>query len=505
MNIMSEMLRKAHYLYEKDSHIFFDTKNNINNRFTGLLPSLYPEFLGSKSFKSKNRIRFAYVSGAMARGIASEKLVIEVARHGGMGFFGSAGLSLQRIEKAIDILNAELGSKNLSFGVNLIRNLKDPNAEMKQVSLFLHKGVKNIEAAAFTEVTPAVIYFAFKGIYVNSQNQIVRPNQVFAKVSHEAVATSFLSPPDQLLLNNLVQQGYLTIQEAFLAAKIPVSENIIAEADSGGHTDNRPAFALFSVIKYTAKKIVKKYNYSNFPFVGLAGGLGTPEGLCAAFELGADFVVLGSVHQSCIESGTSGMAKKILEKAQISDYTMTAAADMFEEGVRVQVLKRGTLMPMRGNRLYELYKQYDSLEAIPQSIKNDLEKQIFKVPLEQIWEQTHAYFKINEPTQLDEAIKNPKHKLALIFRWYLGKSNQWPLEGNTERKLDFQIWSGPALGAFNAWAKDTFLDKVENRAVGQVMLNLLEGTAYCKRIQQLRSFGVSIENISEYTPRLLQL
>ena len=38
----------------------------------GILPALYPEWLGDRAFLERHGLRFPYVAGAMARGIASE-------------------------------------------------------------------------------------------------------------------------------------------------------------------------------------------------------------------------------------------------------------------------------------------------------------------------------------------------------------------------------------------------------------------------------------------------
>ena len=56
----------------------------------------------------------------------------------------------------------------------------------------------------------------------------------------------------------------------------------------------------------------------------------------------------GSVNQACIEAGTSEKSKEMLCKAEMVDVTMAPAADMFEMGVMVQVLRRGTLFAQRG-------------------------------------------------------------------------------------------------------------------------------------------------------------
>jgi hypothetical protein len=80
--------------------------------------------------------------------------------------------------------------------------------------------------------------------------------------------------------------------------------------------------------------------------------------------------------------------------------------------------------------------------------------------------------------------------MALVFRWYLGKSSRWAITGEPKRRSDYQIWCGPAMGAFNAWVKGSFLADPAQRSVAQIGLNLLEGAAVVSRAQQLRSYGV---------------
>src|ERR1019366_8424775 len=54
------------------------------------------------------------------------------------------------------------------------------------------------------------------------------------------------------------------------------------------------------------------------------------------------------------ESGASEGVRRLLAQAEQADTAMAPAADMFEMGVKVQVLKRGTMFPMRAAKLYEL-------------------------------------------------------------------------------------------------------------------------------------------------------
>jgi GT2 family glycosyltransferase len=95
--------------------------------------------------------------------------------------------------------------------------------------------------------------------------------------------------------------------------------------------------------------------------------------------------------------------------------------------------------------------------------------------------------------------------MALLFRSYLGQSSKWAIQGLYERRMDYQIWCGPAMGAFNSWVEGSFLERPENRTVEQVARNLLEGACQCTRAQQLRTCGVPMpKEAFLYHPQRLQ-
>ena len=81
------------------------------------------------------------------------------------------------------------------------------------------------------------------------------------------------------------------------------------------------------------------------------------------------------------------------------------------------------------------------------------------------------------------------YKMALIFRRYLGQSSRWANTGEPSRKIDYQIWCGPSMGAFNEWVKGSFLADFRNRRVAEVSLNILFGAAVNMRLNFLRSQG----------------
>jgi PfaD family protein len=264
------------------------------------------------------------------------------------------------------------------------------------------------------------------------------------------------------------------------------------EADSGGHTDNRPLAAVLPVVLALRDELTERYGYQQPIRVGAAGGLGTPYAVAGAFALGAAYVLTGSVNQLAVESGVSDDARALLAQADLADVAMAPAADMFEMGVRVQVLRRGTMYAMRADRLYEAYREHPSIEAIPGPALAALERDVLHATVEEIWAETRAFWQRRDPAQLVRAEQDPRHRMALIFRWYLGKSSRWAIEGDTSRRADYQLWAGPAVGAFNRWTRDSFLAEPGERTVTQIALNLLEGAAVVTRAHQARTFGVPV-------------
>lgn len=481
------------------------TRGDASHPLLGALPPLYPEWLGDRGFIESQGLRFAYVGGAMARGIGSADLVIALAEMGALGMFGSAGLPVAQVEAAIDLMSGALDQRLLPWGCNLIHSPGEPGLEDHLVDLYLRRGVRRVEASAFMRLTKAVVRYACTGLREDSDGRVVRPRSLFAKVSREEIAELFLSPAPRDILAELQTKGVLSAQEVNLASRIPLADNLIVESDSGGHTDNRPLGSLFPVIARLSNRLSAKYGYTQDVYLGAAGGMGTPDALASAYSMGAAFVVLGTVHQATVESGISEDAREMLAKAGPADVAMTASADMFEMGVKVQVLTRGTLMAARGNQLYQLYKAHRSIEDIPEAVRARLEADIFRLPLEEIWTRTRAFFAA-DTAQIARAEADPKHKMALLFRWYLGNSSRWPLVGERDRRMDYQVWCGPAMGAFNRWAAGSFLESPKERRVQQIALNLLEGAAVTTRAQQLRTYGLDVPGAAFcHQPEELQL
>jgi len=471
------------------------------HRLRAIVPPVRPESLGDASFREDYGLKYAYCAGAMANGIGSEAIVESMAKSGMLGFFGAAGLTPARVEQAIGRIQAAVGGK--PYGFNLIHSPAEPALENAIVDLYLRRGVRLVDASAYLDLTPPLVRFRAAGLSRLPDGRVICTNKVIGKVSRTEVARKFFAPAPEAMLASLVKSGGITEEQAKLAARVPIAHDITAEADSGGHTDNRPALTLIPTMLALRDEMMKTHGYDRPLRVGAAGGIGTPASAAAAFAMGAAYVMTGSINQACLEAGTSATVREMLAHANQADVAMAAAADMFEMGVKVQVLKWGTMFAVRSRKLYDLYRQYNSLEELPAKERMSLERDFYRCTLEQCWADTRAFFEQRDPAQIVRAESDPKHKMALVFRSYLGRSSDWANTGVSDRKADYQVWCGPAMGAFNEWTKGSPLEKPENRKVSVVAMNLLIGACIMTRANMLRAQGVDVPaSACEFRPAI---
>lgn len=473
---------------EKTTNIMSETKINEsevkNNVTTEAEPqsniSISAELLGCEEFKKEYNVKYAYVTGGMYKGIASKELVVKIGKAGMIGYFGTGGVGLDVIEDTIKDIQEEL-SEGQAYGVNLLNNpLEEPT-----VDLFLKHNVRNIEAAAYMQMTPGIVKYRLKGLSQNGDG-ISIANRVMAKISRPEIAAMFLSPAPERIVNKLLEENQITQEEADLAKNIPMADDLCAEADSGGHTDQGVAFALLPAIMKLRDEMMEKYKYNKMIRVGAAGGIGTPEAAAASFIMGADFILTGSINQCTVEAGTSDSVKELLQQINVQDTDYAPAGDMFEFGAKIQVLKKGVFFPARANKLYSLYQHYGSLDEIDEKTKKQVEEQYFKRSFGEIFEDCKEFY----PSEMiDNAEKNLKQKMAMIFKWYFGQSTQFALSGNEERRVDYQVQCGPALGAFNQWVKGTSLEEWGKRHVDSIALKLMNETSelLSQRLKNLKT------------------
>lgn len=440
--------------------------------------------LGNSHFKQDYNIKYAYLAGSMYKGIGSAELVIQLGKHGLMGYFGTGGLQVHDIEHHIKMIKSSLTPQQ-SYGMNLLSTPSRPALERELVDLYLSYEVNYIEAAAYTQITPSLVYYRIKNLVTNHQNEVVIPHHILAKVSHPLLAKAFMSPPPRHMVEALLAKGDITEQEAYLSQFIPMAHDVCVEADSGGHTDQRVALTLLPSILHLRDWAMNEYGYKKTIRVGCAGGVGTPVAAACIFFMGADFLLTGSINQASVEAMTSSLVKEILQDLDIHDTTYVPAGDGLEFGSKIQVVAKGLLFPARAKELYTQYRSCNSIEDIDKATQLRIQNKYFNRSFAEVWQETETYYLKTNPAELLQAEKYPKYKMGLIFKWYHSYCNKLAIRGIAEEKVNFQIQCGSAMGAFNQWVKNTSLEYWQNRHVVSIAEELMNQAADMlnKRIQ----------------------
>ncbi|MEX2969950.1 ACP S-malonyltransferase [Streptomyces sp. C184] len=433
--------------------------------------------LGSPLFRRRMGVRHAYAVGGMYRGIASAEMVVRLGRHRILGFLGTGGLPLPEIEQGVKEVQHGLADGQ-PYGVNVLADHDDPAAERALVDLLMRHSVPVIEASAFLQMTPALVLYRARGLRRGADGRTVCDHRIVAKVSRPEVAEQFMAPAPGPVLDRLRRENALTDEQAELARTVPMSHDITVEADSGGHTDGGVATVMMPAMLKLRQQAQDRYGYDEPICMGLAGGLGTPAAVAAAFMLGADYVLTGSINQCTVESGMSTEVKDMLQDVGIADTAYAPAGDMFEFGAKVQVLRKGVFFPTRANRLFSLYSHYDGLDDIPEKTRSLLERTYFGKSIEEVWDEVRAYLRSQgRDADIDRADAEPKQKMALVFRWYFFHTTRLAMNGDGSGKVNYQVQTGPALGAFNQWVEGTELASWRHRHVERIGLMLLDGAA----------------------------
>jgi PfaD family protein len=376
--------------------------------------------------------------------------------------------------------------------VNLIHSPADDILEKGNVDLFLRYGVKVVEASAYMQLTPHVVRYRLAGLRRGPNGQVVCENKIIYKVSRTELAELAMRPAPSAIVSKLLKQGLITEEQAHLAQFVPMADDVAVEADSGGHTDNRPMHVILPLIIAVRDRIQRELNLAHRVRVGTGGGIGCPEAVLAAFRMGAAFVVTGTVNQMSRQAATCDNVRAALAKAKYSDVTMAPAADMFDQGVQLQVLKTGTMFPSRAKKLFDLFCRYSSLDALPENELRKLEKSVFKKSVAEVWKETTNFYvnRVGDHEKIAKAEEDPKLKMSLVFRWYLSKSSGWANRGEQDRVMDYQVWCGPAIGSFNEFIRDSYLDPAVSKeypCVVQINLQLLRGACYLDRVSNLKA------------------
>ncbi|MGW2048985.1 ACP S-malonyltransferase [Streptomyces sp. NPDC001858] len=399
--------------------------------------------LGARTFRERYGLRRAYAVGAMYGGVSGPELVRASAKAGLLGVLGTGGLTLTEVERQL----REVDPSD-AVAVNFLHRHGAPEQEAAFVDLLLRHGVTLVEASGFPLITEALVRFRLKG------------GRILAKASRTDVAAAFLAPPPERLVARLLAAGLVTSAEAEAARDRPMADDLCVEADGGWVYGAADLLTLLPAV-------LRLRDRADLPgprvHIGCAGGIGTPEAAAAAFVLGADFVLTGSVNQCSVEAATSDQVKDLLQQTRTHDVDTAPLGDLFELGVPSRYLKRGLLFPARANRLYDLWRRHASYAELD----DDTRTQILDRYL------GGAY----RPPAAPTPGADPGAELAAVFRGYFERGHRLAVTGDPQAEVDRLVHCGPAMGAFNQAVSGTALHPWRARTVEAISDFLMEGAA----------------------------
>jgi trans-AT polyketide synthase/acyltransferase/oxidoreductase domain-containing protein len=427
--------------------------------------------LGSRSFREDHGVELAYAAGSAPLGVSSVALVARMARSKRLAYFGAGDLEPRQVDEALRELARALPDAQ-AWGASLRCDPGRPAIEAELVELYLERGVRRVEASGYLEPSPPLVAYRLKGLSRGRDGEVVAAHRVMARVSRPEVAERMASPAPDGIVQELLRSRRITEAHAALAPLVPLADDVCVEADSGGVTARRSALALFPAVRRLRDELARRSGLAAPARVGLAGGIGTPEAAAAAFALGAEFIVTGSINHCTVESGLSDAAKDLLEQMDVQDTEYVPAFDL-ESGAVVQVLKKGVLFPVRANRLLELYRRHDALEAIEPRVRAQIQDRFFR----QSFDDVERDLRASRPEAVERAGRDSRARLALIFGWYLRRGAMLAIEGDRSRTVDYQIPCGPALGAFNRWVAGTGRASWRSRHADEIAGMIMEGAA----------------------------
>lgn len=427
--------------------------------------------LGSAAFREAYGVDYAYVVGGMHHAIASVDLVARLADARVLSFLGTAGLDATRIEESVLALRNRVGPA-APFGLNLTFSTSSARAEADVIDISLRTGVHALEISAYVQITDALVRYRLQGARVDD-DRACAPNRLLAKATRPDVARMFFEPPPPTIVERLLARGEITAAEAAAAPLLPMADDVCAVGDSGGYTDMAALLVLLPALRRLRDASALTLSGSAVPVrIGAGGGIGAPPAAAAAFLLGADFVLTGSVNACTVESGLSSRAKELLQNLDVHDTTYAPSADLFELGGRVRVMKKGVLSHARANKLYDVWRTHDSWESVSPALRTQIEERYLLATFDEAYALARAAAPADAPGT--EPDPDPRQRMALVFRWYCDNALRLAVDGTPGREVDYQVWCGPALGAANQWLREAGLGAWQDRHADEICRRLMD-------------------------------
>lgn len=474
-NMISKIKVESEPLIIKDDEEILQQSEQFVKKPLDMTQSQHPlieegHILGNAEFKKANGLQYAYLCGPMYCNISSSKMVVELAKAGMLGFLGTDGCKVEQIKKEISIIHNSL-EQNEAFGVSITWNPNQEETESELIQLCINENIRRIEASEYMMISKNLVKYRVQGLYLNEEDSVVVQNHIFAKLSRIEVAEIFMSPPPEKIITELLKTGEITELEAKCASRISIADNITIADYSMSYTGTSHAVYLISLLKKSAQEHKEKYGYTNNIAIGATGGIGNPETAAAAFYFGADYIQTGSINQSCMEANVNHEVKDILQKIDIYDTEFASCENMFELGAKVQVVKKGLFYQARANHLYDLYRQYNSIDELNETTKQQLEGRYLKKSFENVYNEIQQSVKNDQ-----QYVNKEKLKMLQIFKWYFEQSREATLRSDPEWKMDYQIRCSNAMGLMNRWLMGTPYEDWKSRSVVEIGKKLLDET-----------------------------
>lgn len=424
--------------------------------------------LESQDFKTYLNLKYPYVCNSMYYNIVSPEMIIKLSNSGMLGFLGTSMRSLFEIREDINIIRREVNEA--TFGLGIVHN-KNTKVEDEVFQFLLDEDIKIIEISDYLTVTKNIVKYKLKGINKHNTETETQKHYIMAKVARIETAELFLKPAPTKIIEELIEEGEITTEESICGRNEPIADFISVITENDIHVSSPSNFMLFNEISKLSLEIQEKYGYIRKPFIGIEGGIGNPLAIANAFFIGADYVVTGSINQCSNQARISESVKDILQTLDIHDCESVPDLENMELGVMVNVVRKSTLFPARINKLYDLYRRYNSLDEIDSDILASLESRVFKESIEEFCKDSEKFF---DEAELNTMRKSRKGKILQIVKSYYYQALKNAIKGNEERKIDYCIRCNPTMGLFNRWAKGKDIESWVNRDVDVIGMMMLE-------------------------------
>lgn len=283
------------------------------------------------------------------------------------------------------------------------------------------------------DITPAVVRYAAKGLRLRNDGAVERRNCVLAKISRPEVAKRFLEPPPDFSWPHSCRAAPSPRRKRISPSGFPSPRTSRSNPIREATPTTVPSVRSSRPSPLSATRSPPRETTPH-PSASARPAASTPASVASAFALGAAYVMTGTVNEAAVESGLSEAGRLLLAQAGIADVAMAPAADMFEMGVKgAGPPPRHHVRDPRPEAVRRLHGPRIRSRACPRACGRASRARSSKAPLDAIWADTRAFWSSATRTRSSARNKDPHHRMALCFRWYLGKASRWANAGEPTR------------------------------------------------------------------------